>query len=107
MTRSAVLVSLLILVGCAAPQTPQVTGRYAARFSDTDLQQISSLISKRRDIKHNITKITMERPYTVRVETGRLRYTGDVQTIFMAHKRGGRWTIDESSIEAERVAATD
>ena len=79
-----------------------VGGPSVNRVSESDIQQIKLLVTQRSDIRKPITQISFDHPDHAQVETHQI-YVGDYTTHFTVHKYHGRWTIDNSSIQEERL----
>lgn len=107
--RFKVLPVALVLSACAA-QPLQVVGPYAARLSDSDIQQIKLLVAARPYLGR-IRKLEVARPDKVHVESGHTDSLGGWKgSGFFVIKRDGKWLIDETSgIEAtnERTIFTE
>jgi hypothetical protein len=104
--RRAILMCWILFAVTSCATSPPIIGPYAERFTVADLQDITALVSQRRDIKHTITKIAVIRPDHALVATGRMQYTGDVENTFAVDKRKGKWMVDESSFKKELVIIT-
>ena len=80
--------------------SPQVSGPYANRLSQGDIQQITALVSKESHVDHRLKKIEAVRTDKVRIQTGgRTAVDTNTYNNFDAFKRAGKWTIDTASIE--------
>jgi hypothetical protein len=98
--RISVIVATVLLSACVTPL--QVTGPYASRLSEADIQQIKLLVSKRPHIEHRLRTLDVVRPGKIRVRTGGLKTVGSSYSNFTVVKRSGKWLIDErAGIEAE------
>ena len=106
MARVAVITAIFAVTGCAAQL--QVVGPYAARLSQSDIQQITALIQPSGIVSHVYTRIDAVRPNEVRVKYGGYgrslegEYTSNpAAEYFTAFKRHGRWVAGgESGVEA-------
>jgi hypothetical protein len=102
MPRVVTLAAMFALAGCAAQL--QVTGPYAAQLSESDIQQITALITPSKITSHVYTTLDAIRPGEVRVKYGGyLRssegvYTSDpAADSFTAFKHHGRWLAGNTS----------
>ena len=83
------------LAGCAA----QVLGPYSGSLSQQDIQQIQSLVAARSDIHFKrIIYIHAIRPDRVYVEASDSILGSLIRSTFTAHKRAGKWIVDERSV---------
>jgi hypothetical protein len=106
MARIVTFVAMLAVAGCATQL--QVVGPYAAQLSQSDIQQITALITPSGIASHVYTRLDALRPDEVRVKYGGYGrspegvYTSDpAAQYFTAFKRHGRWTAGgESGVEA-------
>ena len=106
MLRALIFAAALTVAGCATQL--QVTGPYAAQLSDSDIQQITALITPSSYVSHVYTKLNVLRPNEVRVEYGgysRSRdgfYSSDTAaTYFTAYKRGAKWVAgNDAEVES-------
>ena len=99
--RGLILFIALAVGACAAPLPPQIVGRYAARLSTRDVQQVTQVVAARPDLGRRIRKLEAVRPDRVHVEVERSHgpksWSGSY--FFVVRRRTG-WYIEESSIEA-------
>ena|SRR5438045_586317 len=86
-----------VLSACTTPL--QIGGHYASRFSESDVREITALVSHRPDMHHGILSISAIRPDAVRILIGSSWDNVGSQTWFIAVPRNGRWSIDEQSIQ--------
>jgi hypothetical protein len=106
MTRVVTFAAMAALVGCATQL--QVVGPYAGQLSQSDIQQITALITRSGIASHVYTRLDAVRPDEVRVKYGGYGrsleggYTSDpAAEYFTAFKRHGRWVAGgESGVEA-------
>ena len=78
----------------------QISGPYANRLSQSDIQQITALVSKEPGIDHRLKRIEAVRPDKVHIQTGGgTAVDAATYNDFNAYKRAGRWAIDTASIE--------
>ena len=98
MTRVALFAALLVTGGCATQL--QVVGPYARLLSQSDIQQITALITPSKATSHLWTKLEAVRPDEVAVKYGGYRrsmdgfYTSDpCSEYFTAFNRKGRWIV--------------
>jgi hypothetical protein len=75
------------------------------RLSDTDIQQVRALVSRRKDIRKPIIRIVAVDKNRALVETGNEEHVGDIFEDFGVTKRQERWRIS-SSIDPHRIFAT-
>jgi hypothetical protein len=101
LTRISVIAAAFLLGASNAWAAPiRISGPYAKRLSEDDIQQIRTLVSKERGVDHRLKKIEAVSPEKVRIQTGgRTAVDSDTYYDFSAHKRAGGWTIDPNSIE--------
>ena len=106
MPRIVIFVAVIAVAGCATQL--QVVGPYAGQLSQSDIQQITALITPSGIASHVYTTLDAVRPDEVRVKYGGYgrspqgAYTSDpAAEYFTAFKRHGRWiTSGESGVEA-------
>jgi hypothetical protein len=80
--------------------SPQISGPYANRLSQGDIQQITALVAKEPGVDHRLKQIEAVHSDQVRIHTGgRTAVDSATWYDFKAYKRAGKWTIDTSSIE--------
>jgi hypothetical protein len=96
---------LLVLPFTSCSQWPQIAGAYADRLTYRDVVDIRALVKHRRELRP-IFRIWMHWPDSALVDTGNVVNTGDTITTFIARKKNGQWTIDESSIERHEAIIT-
>jgi hypothetical protein len=96
MTRVVLFAALAAVAGCATQL--QVVGPYTNRLSQSDIQQITALITPSEATSHLWTRLEAVRPNQVRVTYGGYRrssegvYTSDRRSeYFTAFKRNDRW----------------
>ena len=98
--RAQLAFAMLLLTSCATDI--HTTGRYAARLSANDVQQITRLAETRRIGR---TVITLDAVSPDRVHVDERRYNGEGwrSSGFFVIRRGGTWETDEhSEFTAER-----
>jgi hypothetical protein len=106
MKRVVTVAAALAVVGCAAQL--QIAGPYASQLSQSDIHQITALITPNRDVSHIYTRLEAIGPDKVRVKTGGFAKSHGVWTsdsaadIFTAVKRSGRW-VATGEAEVERT----
>jgi hypothetical protein len=95
MTRAVIVVAMFAIVGCATQL--QIVGPYANQLSQSDVQQITALITPQKT-SQVYTRLEVVRPDQVRVKYGGYRrsvegvYTSDpASEYFTAFKRHGTW----------------
>ena len=103
-TRSLTLAGVVTLVWLVsfipAADAGEISGPYANRFSQSDVVQIKTAVSKERGISHSVKKIEALRPDKVAIQTAtRSAVDEDTYYDFNAYKRSGTWTIDVNSIQ--------
>ena len=106
--RRAVLSMMLVFSGCVTPPT-QITGRYASRLSDSDLQQIKRLVANDPKLDHRVVQIDVVAPDRARVKVGGIQFQGWSWEIITVIKHRWSWTRDYSApaeAEAERIIMT-
>jgi hypothetical protein len=105
--RAWIFAATLLVGACATPL--QISGPYASRLSQADVQQIKLLVSKEPGLDHRLRRIEAIHSDKVRIQTGGIKTVGWGYDDFTAYKRGGRWVIDSNSIEAtaERTIITN
>ena len=96
MPRVVIFFATLAVAGCATQF--QVVGPYASQLSQSDIQQITALITPSKMTSHLYTRLEAVRPSEVRVMYGGYRrslegvYTSDRSAeYFTAFKRKGGW----------------
>jgi hypothetical protein len=104
MKRVVTVAAALAVLGCSTQL--QIAGPYATQLSQSDIHQITALITPNPDVSQVYTKLEAIRPDTVRVSTGGFAKSHGVWTsdsaadIFTAVKRSGRWvTTGEAEVE--------
>ncbi len=104
--RSALLVVPLLLAACAALPV-HLSGRYASSLSATDVQQITALVSSRRDFGYPLRSIVAVARDRARVVTrrsdGERSWTG---TSYVVVRRGAQWAVahpDGFEASTERI----
>jgi hypothetical protein len=101
MRRLILFIAFFAVGAYAAPLPPQIVGRYAARFSTRDVQQITQVVAGRPELGRRVRKLEAVRPDRVHVEVERSHgpksWSG---SYFFVVRRGTGWYIEESSIEA-------
>ena len=101
MARVATFAAIVALAGCATQL--QVIGPYASQLSQSDIQQITALITPNKITSHVYTTLDAVRPGEVRVKYGGyLRsqgvYTSDrAADSFTAFKHHGRWVAGNTA----------
>ena len=106
--RRAVLSMMLVFSGCVTPPT-QITGRYASRLSDSDLQQIKRLVANDPKLDHRVVQIDVVAPHRARVKVGGIQFQGWSWEIITVIKHRWSWTRDYSALaeaKAERIIIT-
>lgn len=95
-----VSITCATIAAFAFAASPQINGPYANRLSQSDIQQITALVSTDSRIDHRLKKIEAVRPDRVHIQTGgRTAVDEDTYNAFNVYKRAGRWVIDAASIE--------
>jgi len=95
MRQLLVLLLASALIGCAA----QVLGPYSGSLSQQDIQQIQNLVAARSDIHFKtVIYIHAIRPDRVYVEASNSILGNLIRSTFTAHRRAGKWIIDERSV---------
>jgi hypothetical protein len=87
---------------CEAEYTECLIGYHP---SDADIQQISAILSRRRDIHKPIIRIVGVEKNRVLVDAGRQEHAGDIFDDVGLTKREKRWHVS-SPINAHRILAT-
>jgi hypothetical protein len=78
----------------------ELSGRYANRLSQADLEQIKFVVSKERAVDHRLRKIEGVAIDKVHIQSGgRSAVDEDKYYEFNAYKRAGAWVIDLNSIQ--------
>jgi hypothetical protein len=101
MKRVLIVVAAFGLAGCATQL--EVVGPYASQLSQSDVQQITALITPDSSISHLYTRLEAVRPNEVQINYGGYRRSGGVYTsdpgndYFTAYKRSGRWIAGNAS----------
>ncbi len=104
MSRIILSLVTLMLGACATPLA--IEGRYASRLSADDVQQIKFLVDQRRDVPKPILKIDAFERGRADVET-RQSLGSKLRVHFTVTKRRTGWSVDEGSIEWERIVILD
>jgi hypothetical protein len=107
--RRAMISMMLVLSGCVTPPT-QVTGRYAARLSDSDLQQIRRLVASDRMVDHRVAQVDVVALDRARVKVGGIQFHGWSWEIITVIKHHGSWARDYTApaeAEVEGIIYTD
>ena len=96
MSRVMIFAAVIALAGCATQL--QIVGPYANQLSQSDIQEITALITRSKGTSHLYTKLEALRPNEVLVKYGGYRrsmegvYTSDPSSeYFTAFKRNGKW----------------
>src|SRR5262249_31006004 len=106
--RRAMFSMMLAPSGCVNPPT-QVTGRYAAQLSDSDLQQIKRLVASDRKLDHRVAQIEVVAPDRARVKVGGIQFHGWSWEIITVIKHPSTWVRDYTAPaegEAESIIIT-
>src|SRR5262249_34827054 len=99
-TIAAVLLILWLTSPAVRALPYELTGRYANRLSQTDLDQIKSVVSKERAVDHRLKKIEAVATDKVHIQSGgRFAVDQDKYCEFNAYKRAGNWVIGLNSIQ--------
>jgi hypothetical protein len=99
-TIAAVLLILWLTSGEMRALPYELTGRYANRLSQTDLDQIKSVVSKERAVDRRVKKIEAVAVDKVHIHSGgRIAVDQDKYYEFDAYKRAHTWVIDPASIQ--------
>jgi hypothetical protein len=100
LTTAAVLLILWLTSPAVRALPYELTGRYANRLSQTDLDQIKSVVSKERAVDQRLKKIEAVATDKVHIQSGaRFAVDQDKYYEFNAYKRAGNWVIDLNSIQ--------
>jgi hypothetical protein len=89
--RAHVVAIMFLLTACASQ--PQITGPYASRLSDVDIQQIRLLVLKEPNTDHRLAAIEAIRPDKAWVKVGGLDSSGARYNRFLVLKRDGKWIV--------------
>jgi hypothetical protein len=96
-----------ILTSCASLAAPEVSGPYAARLSEKDIQQIAALPFSGNGINRGVHSIYANKPNEVGVQSAQPQWPRDTIVSFTARKNDGRWIIVPASIETMQMIPTD
>jgi hypothetical protein len=99
----SLMLTAFTLTSCAA--WPQLEGDYKDRLTYNDVLEIRALVQHRPELRP-IYRICMYWPDRALVETGNVVNTGDITTSFIARRKNGHWTIDETSVEKNLTIIT-
>ena len=91
--RRAMVSMILVLSGCVTPPT-QITGRYATRLSNSDLQQIKRLVAGDPKLDHRVAQVDVVTPNRARVKVGGIQFHGWSWEIITLIKHRGSWVRD-------------
>ena len=96
MLRVVIFATLIAVAGCATQL--EIVGPYTNQLSQSDIQQITALITPSKRTNHLYTRLEAGRPNEVLVKYGGYRrsiegvYTSNPSSeYFTAFKRHGRW----------------
>ena len=99
MARALTVAATFAIVGCATQL--QIVGPYGSRLSQSDIQQITALITPDPSFSHLYTRVEAIRSDEVHVRYGGsyplvvegVSTYGRANRSFTAYKRKGRWVI--------------
>lgn len=101
-TVTLVTAALVFSLTCAEVRALayELTGRYTNRLSQTDLEQIKSVVSQERAVDPRLKKIESVAADKVLIQSGgRFAVDQDKYYEFNVYKRARNWVIDLSSIQ--------
>ena len=103
-THVAIVAAVLLILWLTSPGLSalpyELTGRYANRLSQTDLEQIKSVVSKERAVDRRLKKIEAVAADKVQIQSGgRFAVDQDKYYEFNVFKRAGNWVVDLNSIQ--------
>jgi hypothetical protein len=102
-----VALALIVLTSCASYASPEVSGPYAARLTQSDIRKSSELPFTGSGIRRGVHSIYAKKPDQAGVQSGIPKWPKDTIVSCTARKKAGRWQIVHGSISTHHLIPTD
>jgi hypothetical protein len=106
-TSLVVWVAMIVFTSCASYAVPEVSGPYAARLTQKDIQQITALPFSGSGINRGVHSIYANKPNEVGVQSAQPQWPRDTIVSFTARRKHGGWVIVPGTVETMRMIPTD
>ena len=102
-----IMFATVTLASCVSYAAPEVSGPYAARLTQKDIQQIAALPFTGSGIQRGVHSIYANKPDEVGVQSAQPQWPRDTIVSFTARKDNGQWIIVPGSVENMQMIPTD